>query len=87
MFHCMYVTPVASIQQAITKTSVLSLENEAAMKELPGTIPFEIDHNHQVSVQCTTEDNGCVAVSFDHANSGYFIGRTPMTVGKYTWKV
>jgi hypothetical protein len=51
------------------------------------TIPFMVDPEHQKFVECTAQEDGSLMAMFDCAVPGYFIGQTPLTAGKYVWKV
>lgn len=93
----MFASPVACLQHIVYRAP-LSLPTEPAIpteqldfgsshpKETT-TIPFLADPEYQTCVDCVAEQDGCLLASFDCAMPGYFIGQTPLTAGKYTWKV
>lgn len=92
MFRCVFVTPVAKLQQQ-QQQQLLSETSEGGGLKYPhferatsSIIPFEIDPSHQRNVLHVMEGDKCV-VKFDCAQPGYFIGQTPLTTGRYRWKV
>lgn len=97
MFRCMFASPVASLQHIVYKAPPTLPAEPALSTEQLGlgssdpkettTIPFLVDPEHQKVVDCVTEEDGCLLASFDCAMPGYFIGQTPLTAGKYIWKV
>lgn len=88
MYHCMFVSPVTSLQSVISELvpSFLTESTGESQKHV-ATIPFLVDSEHFSSVSWSSEQDGGLMASFDCSEPGYFIGLTPMTAGKYTWKV
>ena len=85
MFRCMYIAPVASLQHTLSKT-VVSPDRDPA-EDQTKNLPFLIDPNHVKSLQYTPDECGGVTVIYNSSSTGYFIGQTPLTCGKYSWKV
>ena len=89
----MFACPMASLQGIVSDLSPLPPPTESrattssACHTQSTNIPFSVDPIHLKAVNCTAESDGSLLVSFDTSEPGYFIGQTPMTVGKYTWKV
>ena len=98
MYRCVFASPVASLQQIVSElTSPLPSDKTAGPSGLsdapplvppPSTVlPFLADPAQQRGVACEGGEGGSLLVSFDASTPGYFIGQTPLTSGKYTWKV
>ena len=87
MFHCMFASPLACLQHIVSETVPPLPADQDLTGSIAAAIPFQVDPDYQVSVDCVTEEDGCLVASFDCAVPGYFIGQTPLTSGKYIWKV
>lgn len=84
LFRCMFVAPVTSLQHVIADSEPSQLDPSPDHTTI---IPFTVDPDYQQAVTCIMEEDGCLLASFDSSVRGHFIGLTPMTVGKYLWKV
>lgn len=82
MFRCTFVVPVTKL------SSALSLEDTAASTS-ESIMNFTVDSEHLTSVEYSTGefDDGGMLIEFDCTKSGFVLGKTPLTEGRYTWKV
>ena len=84
MFYCTFVGPVKRL------STVLSLEEVKLANRVQFMTTFTVDEEHQrFVVKCSPSDadDGGSILDFDCTKPGFILGKTPLTEGRYTWKV
>ena len=76
----MFVVPLKMMSTA------LSQEDETNSNICAFKTTFTVDSEHQLSTS-TNCDNGMISLDYDCTKPGFILGNSPLTDGKYMWKV
>lgn len=83
MFRCVFMAPEKMLSTA------LSMEEVTPSNSVEFMTTFTVDCDHQKFVKYSPRDadDGGSTLDFDCTKPGFILGKTPLTEGKYTWKV